>query len=320
MKPNFYLPFKHPRYISGSSCCAQRRIHTGSPVLPCGICIDRDKPLANTTPPYTQHVVISTGHDDWASRIENEEGPNLAKGLKELLGRNGELHHPDHKILVTNSSFPSSYGSGGKKEDFTSTYLFPSFQYIPRIANTLEGHRVFARALLSPIRHSTSAAHDSLPPIFIESSPLTAPVVLICGHGTRDQRCGIYGPILRDHFELHLPSTTSPASSTRVNTSQVALISHIGGHAFAGNVILYIPPGYTPPHTKDSLDGEGQLNPLAGSGIWYGRVEPDRVREIVRETIVGGRILEPLFRGGISSNGLPFQRADQPPKNGSGGV
>lgn len=63
-----------------------------SPTLPCGLCIDRDRSLANTAPPYNQHVVISTGRDDWASRIEDGEGSNLAKGLKELLGRNGEFH------------------------------------------------------------------------------------------------------------------------------------------------------------------------------------------------------------------------------------
>lgn len=133
---------------------------------------------------------------------------------------------------------------------------------------------------------------------------MTAPVVLICGHGTRDQRCGVYGPILRDHFALHLPSTTQPAQHSN---SQIALVSHIGGHAFAGNVIIYIPPDYIPPQTNEGRKGEGQVNKLAGSGIWYGRVEPDGVREIVRETIVGGRILEPLFRGGIDRRGMPLR-------------
>lgn len=93
MKPSFHLIFKHSRYFFGFSHPTRRRLHTGPPVLPCGLCIDREKPLANTAPPYTQHVVINTGRDDWTSRIENEEDPNLAKGLKELLGLNGEFHH-----------------------------------------------------------------------------------------------------------------------------------------------------------------------------------------------------------------------------------
>lgn len=93
MKPNLHLIVKHPCYFSAISHRTRRRIHTGPPVLPCGLCIDRDTPLANTVPPYTQHVVISTGRDDWASRIETEKEPNLAKALRKLVGPNGEFHH-----------------------------------------------------------------------------------------------------------------------------------------------------------------------------------------------------------------------------------
>ena len=45
-------------------------------------------------PPYAQHVVVRTGKDDWASRIEEEEagtGVNFARGLKELVGRGGRF-------------------------------------------------------------------------------------------------------------------------------------------------------------------------------------------------------------------------------------
>lgn len=39
------------------------------------------------------------------------------------------------------------------------------------------------------------------------------------------------------------------------------------------------------------------MSPLAGKGIWYGRVEPERVGEVVRETVLGGRVIGELFRG-----------------------
>lgn len=45
-------------------------------------------------PPYAQHVVVRTGMDDWASRIEEEEagtGVNFVRGLKELVGRGGRF-------------------------------------------------------------------------------------------------------------------------------------------------------------------------------------------------------------------------------------
>lgn len=139
-------------------------------------------------------------------------------------------------------------------------------------------------------------------------------LVLICGHGGRDLRCGITGPVLREEFERCLPSKevtvlkgpvdiaesgqmALPISDPKepARTARVGLISHIGGHKFAGNVILYIPPGM-----KTS---RGEAHSLAGCGIWYGRVEPKHVEGIIQETVLSGRVIENLFRGGIRKGG-----------------
>jgi len=77
--------------------------------------------------------------------------------------------------------------------------------------------------------------------------------------------------------------------------ARVGFISHIGGHKFAGNVILYIPPGMKM--------ADGKESPLAGCGICYGRVEPKHVEGIVKETLLGGKVIEELFRGGIRKGG-----------------
>ena len=69
----------------------------------------------------------------------------------------------------------------------------------------------------------------------------------------------------------------------------VGLVSHIGGHAWAGNVMVYLPSNHR-------LE-DGRLSPLAGKGIWYGRVEPRHVEGIVNETIQKGRVIEQLLRG-----------------------
>jgi hypothetical protein len=140
-------------------------------------------------------------------------------------------------------------------------------------------------------------------------------VVLVCGHGGRDVRCGLFGPVLREEFERRLPergvevlkgaveveaeegaaAVVGGAASGRELAARVGLISHIGGHKFAGNVIIYLPPSL---NTED-----GQAHPLAGHGIWYGRVEPKHVEGIVGETILKGRVIEELFRGGIKQDG-----------------
>ena len=68
------------------------------------------------------------------------------------------------------------------------------------------------------------------------------------------------------------------------------LCSCIGGHAFAGNVVIYLPKNWK------AEDGE-RISPLAGKGIWYGRVEPRHVWGIMEETVKKGVIITELLRG-----------------------
>ena len=138
-----------------------------------------------------------------------------------------------------------------------------------------------------------------------------SPTILICGHGSRDTRCGILGPILRAEFNSCIrgddalpydwsehdfwPSAPSGSAFQRlepispVHKTRVALTSHVGGHAFAGNVIIYLP--------KMFKLSNGETSPLGGMGIWYGRVEPRHVQGIVEETIKKGVVIEDLLRG-----------------------
>ncbi|KAF3356493.1 putative bolA-like protein [Verticillium dahliae VDG1] len=162
---------------------------------PPGLDIDHTSPLNGVISGYAEQVLVCTGRDDWASRIEEEDsGDNLAADLKELFGRGGTYSDPFHNVSVLNASFPSSTPRRRAELQTTSAYLLPSF-------------------------------------------------------------------------------------------------NHIGGHKFAGNVIVYVPPGM---RAQD-----GTEHGLAGRGIWYGRVEPRHVEGIVKETILGGRVIADMFRGGI---------------------
>lgn len=129
-----------------------------------------------------------------------------------------------------------------------------------------------------------------------------SPTVLICGHGGRDIRCGVMAPALETEFQRILQShgfTSAGSDSTTVdgpNHANIGLISHVGGHKYAGNVIVYIPP-------EMKMGASAEPHPLAGKGIWYGRVEPKHVQGIVNEMILGGRVVTDHFRGGIDRNG-----------------
>lgn len=59
--------------------------------------------------------------------------------------------------------------------------------------------------------------------------------VFVCAHGSRDVRCGVCGPVLIEKLneEIELRGLKDQVS--------VTACSHIGGHKYAGNVIIYSP-------------------------------------------------------------------------------
>ncbi|CEI97543.1 hypothetical protein RMCBS344292_11674 [Rhizopus microsporus] len=61
------------------------------------------------------------------------------------------------------------------------------------------------------------------------------------------------------------------------NHVQIALSSHLGGHAFAGNVVIYTHHGQR--------------------AIWYGRVTPCYCKDIVDNTLEDNKVIEDLVRG-----------------------
>ncbi|KAK2032096.1 hypothetical protein LX32DRAFT_636687 [Colletotrichum zoysiae] len=303
-----------------------------TPAMPDGLEIDRKAPLNGVMSAYAEQVLVCTGKDDWASRIEEENsGDNLAADLKELFGRGGTYSDPWHNISVLNASFPSSTPKRSELQT-TSVYLLPSFKYVPFLPRvSFDSVEALAKGYLLP--ETLHPMHDGLSPIHRDRltrkeayrsllygvRDVADVLVLVCGHGGRDMRCGVMGPVLRDEFEArlegagvevargpvevdesggHAREIGPPESGGKAGrggiTARVGLISHIGGHKFAGNVIVYMPPGL---RTKG-----GEAHPLAGKGIWYGRVEPKHVEGIVNETIREGRVIADMFRGGIDEN------------------
>lgn len=63
--------------------------------------------------------------------------------------------------------------------------------------------------------------------------PLVGSHVFICGHASRDQRCGVCGPPLKERFIQEI------ANRGLGDHVSVRFCSHIGGHKFAGNVIVF---------------------------------------------------------------------------------
>ncbi|EDN09673.1 sucrose cleavage family protein [Histoplasma capsulatum] len=224
--------------------------------------------------------------------------------------------------MITNASFQPQRSTGIGTATTASALLFPSFRYIPKIPLDEAGLDAFVRGFLLPT--TLHPAHDPLPAsqkecmrrvptlqqsFFPDMARIRhSPTILICGHGHRDQRCGIMGPLLQTEFRRVLRAKGFRISGGEENGdgaftdvagwANVGLISHIGGHKYAGNVIIYLPPSMS-----SVGSGEGGAVSLAGKGIWYGRVEPRHVEGIVQETVLEGRVISDHFRGGVGVDG-----------------
>ncbi|CAN6857636.1 unnamed protein product, partial [Brassica oleracea] len=103
---------------------------------------------------------------------------------------------------------------------------------------------------------------------------LSGSFVFVCAHGSRDKRCGVCGPALIEKFEQEIGS--------RGLSDQIFVkpCSHIGGHKYAGNLIVFSP------------DSAGNVN-----GHWYGYVTPDDVPAMLDQHIAKGEIIQNLSRG-----------------------
>lgn len=115
---------------------------------------------------------------------------------------------------------------------------------------------------------------------------LSGTYVFVCSHGSRDLRCGVCGPALIARFKEEI-------DLRGVQGVSVSPCSHIGGHKYAGNVIIF------------SRNSDGMV-----SGQWYGYVAPDDVPLLLEQHIGNGEIIDRLWRGqmGLSVND---QKRDQ---------
>lgn len=296
---------------------------------PAGLDIERETDLNGSMAAYAEQLLLCTGKEDWKSKTEDEEDAVLLRQLRKYLVRGGKYVDPYHNVLLTSSSFPSvqqtstdpisrTQNQASTEDSTMSAFLLPSFQFVPSIPSDPAAVEAFIKAFVLPAKLHKS--YDALSQEqqnlllreperqrqFTGTRTVDEILVLICGHGGRDERCGKLGPILRDEFEEKLqrqnirilrgmPDSVSEEGAEQSHvrsapTARVGLISHIGGHRWAGNVIIYIPPKFT-------------SNALAGKGIWYGRVAPEHVEGLVEKTIIDGKVIKDLFRGGIDRSG-----------------
>ncbi|CAI2166900.1 12158_t:CDS:2 [Funneliformis geosporum] len=230
------------------SCQSPCSIH---PSYPSNLNINRVANLHDTVQPHIRHVIISTGKSDWNKIIELDSG-NLS----------AEFDRQNSTLSFL--TFLSFWGN--------DVLIFPD-NLIVRNVTTGKAKEFYDRFL----SNKKLDDKETLKTGFAVENISYKSVILICGHKTRDIRCGIAGPILKNEFEKVLKEKRMDLVSTGNKGVPVYLSSHVGGHQFAGNVIVY----------RD------------GHGIWYGRVTPCHVPMIIEKTIIEGKIIKDLYRGSM---------------------
>lgn len=147
-----------------------------------------------------------------------------------------------------------------------------------------------------PPQESTSTST----PLHSHPCPHSA-IILLCSQRTRDARCGQSAPLLRREFERHLRplGLYRDMDDQRPGGVGIYFISHVGGHKYAANVIVYRRRDFD--WHKSSKTDESHTDEGAAQGIWLARVRPEDCENIIRYTVLRGKVVKPRsqLRGGF---------------------
>ncbi|KAK3210364.1 hypothetical protein GRF29_44g2472727 [Pseudopithomyces chartarum] len=309
--------------------------------------IDEDEELYGHVKGWSTHLIVATGKTDWVRDVADEKG-----SIMEAVDK-GDVKPSNGRLMLSASDIPVPDHS----DNSTSVLLLPSFQFIDNVtpANTPDLIREYVDkgptnisplnnpsfppstdAPAEPSTDSTTVTAPAIPPT-ISSSGLTARpcphkyLILMCSQKTRDARCGQSAPLLRKEFERHLAplGLYRDLHDERPGGVGIYFISHVGGHKFSANVMIYRSASAVerPKQlngqsngVEESLeklkveDDKGQEvvldvnkaqkeegNGEAAQCIWLARVRPEDCENIVRYTILQGKVVKPKsqLRGGF---------------------
>lgn len=269
-----------PKYDTGCTFCE-------IPQFPEDKQIDFLKPLHRTASQSWKHVlVLLHGVADFESM------PLKINLIPGSLANEFEIHKrnrlsPKHPVLLSNIILNNPKNEKLRHQGQTHKVLvYPEAKIVEfekeHLSHFIEHYLLpeegSAATTYNPFSKSSSDIElksIKRPELFIELL-MVGDLVLVCGHTQRDIRCGKLAPLLTNEFAKVLKHENLE------NKVDLGLISHIGGHAYAGNVI------YFPKDVK------------ACPVTWYGRVLPQNVQGIVEETIKNKRIISELFRGDLA--------------------
>ncbi|KAK8069682.1 Bcapd1 [Apiospora phragmitis] len=323
--------------------------------FPRGFKIDEADLLYGHIKGWSTHVLVATGKTDWTRDVEDEKGSVMqALGGAPQKPANGRLMLSASNMLVPNSH---AHSDAERYAAPTTVLLLPAFRLVenvtpaavptlverfidvaPTNASPLAPVTLPERIPLSPSPSSqdttTSNNNDnnnnnnneggSLPPptasdLLSRPCPHSA-LILLCSQKTRDARCGQSAPLLRKELERHLRplGLFRDLDDERPGGVGIYFISHVGGHKYSANMMVYRRPDAfgvdgvqraqhedLKPEEEEDDDGDDDVG--AGQCIWLARVKSEDCENIIKYTVLQGKVVKPdtQLRGGFDrSKGL----------------
>lgn len=283
--------------------------------LPRGWKIDEDDKLYGHVNEWSTHLIVATGKTDWVRSVEDEKG-----SVMEAVG-NSKVQPTNGKMMLSASNMPLPHHHSTGHEDGTTVLLLPSFQYIDNVTPALVPELIEHCVSKAPTNTSPlplnlgSAAGLSVPESEASQIPAQlssaiperftvrdcphAYLILLCSQGTRDARCGQSAPLLRKEFERHLRplGLHRDLDDERPGGVGIYFISHVGGHKYSANCMIYRRGS----KDRESTDATGVPRDQAAQCIWLARVRPEDCENLIRFTILQGKLVKPesQLRGGF---------------------
>lgn len=156
-----------------------------------------------------------------------------------------------------------------------------------------------------PVPSTSTSKPISLSPTFRTRPIHHKALILMCSHKTRDARCGQSAPLLRKEFEriLRPLGLYRDVHDERPDGVGIYFINHVGGHKYSANVMIYR-RGDVGEEEKKEEEEAVEGGPQSGEAtqlIWLARVRPEDCENIVRFTVLQGKVVKPTsqLRGGF---------------------
>lgn len=352
----FIFPHVDPA-IDGEDCdhdCATCEIE-----YPKGFKIDEGEQLYGHVNGFATHMLVATGKTDWVKDVSDEKGTvmeavrdckvepsngvcapispstHFSLSFLEYLANH---RFTSQKLMLSASNLPlPSHDPHPPKHRPTTILLLPAFTFIDNVTPATVPQLINNHISPAPTT-STPLYHPPLPPPpSAETQFQTRPcphryLILMCSQRTRDARCGQSAPLLKREFERHLRplGLYRDMHDERPGGVGIFFISHVGGHKFSANVMVYrradavgrrrevadvignangdVGNGETDTGADGEEDAIGKEEEIRGweeeegaQCIWLARVRPEDCEGIIKYTVLQGKVVKPdrQLRGGF---------------------